>query len=1186
MVFRSLYAGFLLIVLLVEVGLAQPVAGFALPEKACRDELFIPDNTSSVGEYRWEFCYAGLNQPPVFQNSIIVGAASGPDGIAIEKENGNWHGLVVSTNSNSLIRLDFGNDLAQNPIAVNLGNPGGLLLRPRDVALIKHQGNWFALVANFDAGTNTARIVRLDFGSSLLNTPTAADLGNFSGRLTQPFSVMWKTDSGKLLALIGDRSQRKILLVNFQNNPTVIPTAASFFIEAFLPAAGFFRDFAIVKAGGIWYGVAISESGAIQKLKFDNSLFSIPDAANITNDLPSINSPSNVVFLRDIDSYVALITEYTGNVIKLDFGINAASVLPAYQNLSNGGTLTNNQGLSVMKSGNRWIGYAMNTATSRLNRIIFEGNCEATIAESVQVNPTVSFSSAGLKKISLEVTDLNGEKDYSINSLLIKGDPNPDFTFAYNCTDQLTFFTDASVADGSLVAWSWNFNDPLSGSTTSTLQNPSHQFGSATTFMVDLEVTDDCLVTAFISKPISVQDASFVDLAIDASSTVCSFQDALFTPQSSFGISNIRETAWDFGDGSSSFQLSPTHRYSINGLQVVELEAVVSECRKTAQFAIQVNEGNNNSFSTTGICEIDGTVFVALSVGLPVVDLLWTFGDGNTSTVSNPVHHYPAGNYLATLQTSNAAGCVNSITQPITIYSKPQTDFSVALPPFSCSGSPTQFNDVTPNPPDSNIASWLWDFDDGGSTSTLKNPQHLYTLAGTYQVTLTTTSNFGCTAIIQKPALISPSPSVDFSYSPPCRNIPINFTDQTPGSNQSWLWQMESSFYSVQNPVHTFASSGTKNVMLAVTGANGCVGTTTKQLVVPVQLVPDFTVEKNCINQQTLLSDNTNDFGDPITAWQWTFGSLGNGVGNPAIFTFLSTGNVNVNLMVTTQAGCSYSRVKSVNIVSAPTAGFTASPTVGEAPLPVTFTNTSTGATHYLWQFGDAGNTTSSEISPQFTFTGLGQYTVELTAFNSLNCSSHSTRTIHVVIPIIDVEMSLLELLTNQTSVVPAVTLVNRSNIPLQNPVVRFDLSGSAAINEVIPTTIPSNSSYRHIAAFSIPLRDGLEYVCAEVLVDDTTPDNNRLCSSVESSFLVLEPYPNPVFNKQPVTVGWISVTDGSTAISLLNSAGQEIFSSVEFTDSGYNELTVPTLNLHAGLYILRISSGNATKNFRVVVGE
>jgi PKD repeat protein len=49
--------------------------------------------------------------------------------------------------------------------------------------------------------------------------------------------------------------------------------------------------------------------------------------------------------------------------------------------------------------------------------------------------------------------------------------------------------------------------------------------------------------------------------------------------------------------------------------------------------------------------------------------------------------------------------------------------------------------------------------------------------------------------------------------------------------------------------------------------------------------------------------------------------------------------------------------------------------------LTVTFTNTSTNADSYLWEFGD-GNT-STEANPVHTYAGAGVYTVRLTATNA-----------------------------------------------------------------------------------------------------------------------------------------------------------------------------------------------------------
>jgi PKD repeat protein len=64
-----------------------------------------------------------------------------------------------------------------------------------------------------------------------------------------------------------------------------------------------------------------------------------------------------------------------------------------------------------------------------------------------------------------------------------------------------------------------------------------------------------------------------------------------------------------------------------------------------------------------------------------------------------------------------------------------------------------------------------------------------------------------------------------------------------------------------------------------------------------------------------------------------------------------------------------------------PTAGFTGTPTSGMAPLTVNFTDQSTGATSWSWNFGDTG--TSTQQNPSHTYTAPGTYTVSLTATNS-----------------------------------------------------------------------------------------------------------------------------------------------------------------------------------------------------------
>jgi RHS repeat-associated protein len=76
-------------------------------------------------------------------------------------------------------------------------------------------------------------------------------------------------------------------------------------------------------------------------------------------------------------------------------------------------------------------------------------------------------------------------------------------------------------------------------------------------------------------------------------------------------------------------------------------------------------------------------------------------------------------------------------------------------------------------------------------------------------------------------------------------------------------------------------------------------------------------------------------------------------------------------------------------------ADFAAAPFVGTLPLTVTFTNSSTGATSYLWDFGDSH--TSTVISPTHTYTQAGVYTVSLTA-DGPGGSNTLTRTNYITV--------------------------------------------------------------------------------------------------------------------------------------------------------------------------------------------
>src|SRR5204862_399532 len=129
----------------------------------------------------------------------------------------------------------------------------------------------------------------------------------------------------------------------------------------------------------------------------------------------------------------------------------------------------------------------------------------------------------------------------------------------------------------------------------------------------------------------------------------------------------------------------------------------------------------------------------------PITNRQWVFGDGATSTATNPSHIYTnPGLYTVILSVASAVGSGReekaSYIQALVAPVAPTADFS---------GSPTsgtvplqvQFTDQSLTG-GAVITSWSWNFGDGG-TSTTQNPSHTYLVPGTYNVSLTATNSVG-----------------------------------------------------------------------------------------------------------------------------------------------------------------------------------------------------------------------------------------------------------------------------------------------------------------------------------------------------------------------------------------------------------------------------------------------------------
>lgn len=128
------------------------------------------------------------------------------------------------------------------------------------------------------------------------------------------------------------------------------------------------------------------------------------------------------------------------------------------------------------------------------------------------------------------------------------------------------------------------------------------------------------------------------------------------------------------------------------------------------------------------------------------------------------------------------------------------------------------------------------------------------------------------------------------------------------------------------------------------------------------------------------------------------FGVVAGNVTNVEVsFTPATEGAFSTNVYLTSNGGSSTNSVSGAGAV-APVASCTAMPTIGQAPLNVTFTDTSSGTiTNRFWQFGDGGTNNTTVTSVAHTYAAPGSNTVWLTVSGPLGVSSNQT--LIVVLP-------------------------------------------------------------------------------------------------------------------------------------------------------------------------------------------
>ncbi|MCK7540335.1 MAG: PKD domain-containing protein [Marinilabiliales bacterium] len=183
--------------------------------------------------------------------------------------------------------------------------------------------------------------------------------------------------------------------------------------------------------------------------------------------------------------------------------------------------------------------------------------------------------------------------------------------------------------------------------------------------------------------------------------------------------------------------------------------------------------------------------------------------------------------------------CISFIEKTVISIPAPVAAFTYSS--VTCESQDVQFTDQSLVNGGTNIVQWQWNFGDPASginnLSTLQNPSHSFTSSGPFTVTLIVSNADNCRDTITDTLNVAMAPVADFTADTACLGSPTQFTDLSvpnAASIISYFWEFGdgATLNNQPDPVHTYATYGVFNVTLTITNSNGCIQSTTRQVVV------------------------------------------------------------------------------------------------------------------------------------------------------------------------------------------------------------------------------------------------------------------------------------------------------------------------------------------------------------------
>ncbi|HEX9512714.1 MAG TPA: gliding motility-associated C-terminal domain-containing protein [Puia sp.] len=397
----------------VRASAQTPAPSFNLPDTVCLNTQVKITNTSVGGTtFYWNFCQADLNETPEALNMGNIGnLLSTPVFLDIVSENGNYYGFLTNHNPGGLVRLDFGNSMLNTPTATNLGNFGGIINAgpgTEGIQMIKSNGKWYALIVGGDPiSGGMPKIVQISFGASVANpSPVATDWGNL-GNMDQSIGLYVFNEGNHWYGFTVNATNNSMTRFDFGTNLDNPPVALN------MGNPGGFMQYptgiCAINDGGFWrVFIVSSQNNTLIRLDFGNSLLNTPVPINLGNPGNTFNAARDLRIIRSCDQVIGFVAggANTNDLIKIDFHNDLTSA-PTGVSLGNIGNFNFSHCLAkLFRVGADLYTFVPNAFNNTLTRVRFPGCNNASFPNSpLKDPPAITWSQPGTYRVNLIMDD-------------------------------------------------------------------------------------------------------------------------------------------------------------------------------------------------------------------------------------------------------------------------------------------------------------------------------------------------------------------------------------------------------------------------------------------------------------------------------------------------------------------------------------------------------------------------------------------------------------------------------------------------------------------------------------------------------------------------------------------------------------------------------------------------------------